>query len=201
MIYGSTFSNNTVYNSGGALQNLGGTLGANNSTFSGNSATNGGGALSNNGTLALANVTVSLNSATTGGGVNNNGSASLSDSLIAQNSSPSGPDCAGAYSSGRYNLLGNGAGCSGLLNGVNGDQVGSAGTPINPQLGALQFIGGATQTMALLTGSPAIDTANPACCLSTQGAPLNTDQRGYVRPFPVGGRCDIGAFEYHSVPS
>jgi hypothetical protein len=34
----------------------------------------------------------------------------------------------------------------------------------NPQLGPLQNNGGTTQTMALLTGSPAIDAGNPNGC-------------------------------------
>ena len=40
--------------------------------------------------------------------------------------------------------------------------------------------------MALMAGSPAIDTADPRC-------DRNTDQRGVARP--QGPRCDIGAFE------
>ncbi|MGZ9226502.1 MAG: choice-of-anchor Q domain-containing protein, partial [Anaerolineales bacterium] len=46
---------------------------------------------------------------------------------------------------------------------------------------------------ALLPGSPAIDTGNPAGCTDQNGNLLTTDQRGVARP--QGGRCDIGAFE------
>lgn len=59
----------------------------------------------------------------------------------------------------------------------------------NPLLGALAFNGGATQTEALLTGSPAIGAG------ATQGCPRH-DQRGVTRP---GGSCSIGAYQY--VPS
>ncbi|HKY54733.1 MAG TPA: choice-of-anchor Q domain-containing protein [Anaerolineales bacterium] len=55
------------------------------------------------------------------------------------------------------------------------------------QLDPLADNGGPTQTMALLHGSPAIDTGNGANCPAT-------DQRGVVRP--LGNGCDIGAFEY-----
>jgi len=56
----------------------------------------------------------------------------------------------------------------------------------DPVLGPLADYGGPTPTMALLAGSPALDTADPAFCPAT-------DQRGIARPF--GACCDIGAFE------
>ena len=58
----------------------------------------------------------------------------------------------------------------------------------NPQLGALQNNGGATETMALLAGSPAINAGDPS-----YGFGFTEDQRGLNRT--VGGRVDIGAFE------
>ncbi len=48
--------------------------------------------------------------------------------------------------------------------------------------------GGPTPTIALVPGSPAVGKADPA------NAPA-TDQRGYPRPQPSGGKPDIGAFE------
>ena len=67
----------------------------------------------------------------------------------------------------------------------------------DPLLGPLQNNGGPTQTHALLPGSPAIDTGAPAGCTKDVAAvtPLTIDQRGAPRPYPAGGRCDIGAFE------
>ena len=56
----------------------------------------------------------------------------------------------------------------------------------DPKLGPLMNHGGYTQTMALLSGSPAIDTA-PNC-----PAPSN-DQRGIDRPQST--ECDFGAYE------
>jgi hypothetical protein len=57
----------------------------------------------------------------------------------------------------------------------------------NPLLGALADNGGETDTMALTSGSLAIDAGDPADCPAT-------DQRGVARPQSAG--CDIGAFEF-----
>jgi hypothetical protein len=81
-------------------------------------------------------------------------------------------------------------GTSGLVNGANGDQVGTAASPIDALLSPLQDNGGPTLTMALLPGSPALGTG---ACTDAQGAPLTVDQRGFPRPQVTG--CDIGAFE------
>ena len=59
----------------------------------------------------------------------------------------------------------------------------------DPLLGPLHDNGGFTQTMALGSGSPAIDA------VPTTGAGCApTDQRGISRP--QGAACDIGAFEF-----
>jgi hypothetical protein len=62
----------------------------------------------------------------------------------------------------------------------------------NPKLGWLGDNGGFTQTRVLLPGSPALDAGNAAGC----AGPLvnGVDQRGIPRP--IGGGCDIGAFEF-----
>jgi hypothetical protein len=62
----------------------------------------------------------------------------------------------------------------------------------NPLLGALGNYGGSTQTIPLLPGSSAIDAGNDATCAAT-------DQRGVARPQPIGGRCDIGAYEVQTI--
>ena len=81
-------------------------------------------------------------------------------------------------------------GSSGLVNGANGDIVGTAGSPINAQLGPLQDNGGPTDTIALVPGSPALGAGS---CTDANGAPLLTDQRGFPR-LPSQG-CDIGAYQ------
>ncbi len=96
-------------------------------------------------------------------------------------------DISGAVvGSSSYNLIGDGTGLSGITNGVNNNQVGSGASPINPLLGPLVNNGGSTETHALLTGSPALDTGNNATCPAT-------DQRGIPRP--GGAACDIGSYE------
>jgi hypothetical protein len=62
--------------------------------------------------------------------------------------------------------------------------VGTAASPIDPRLGPLQDNGGPTQTMALLSGSPALNAGDP----TQRGA---TDQRGVVRA----GGVNIGAYQ------
>jgi hypothetical protein len=90
-----------------------------------------------------------------------------------------------------------GGNCAGTLQADRGHNLGF-GDPscpagfagADPKLGALQDNGGATQTIALGTGSAALD-AVPA---TGAGCPA-TDQRGVPRPAPAGGACDIGAYE------
>jgi fibronectin-binding autotransporter adhesin len=87
-----------------------------------------------------------------------------------------------------HNLIGKDTLLVGITNGVNGNQVGTAATPINPLLGLLQLNGGPTRTRALLPGSPAIDHgSNPAS--------LTADQRGAGFARLSGAAVDIGAFE------
>jgi hypothetical protein len=81
-------------------------------------------------------------------------------------------------------------GTSGFVNGVNGDLVGKAASPIDAKLAPLQNNGGPTLTMALLPGSPALGAA---ACSDANGVPLRVDQRGFPRSHFTG--CDIGAFE------
>jgi hypothetical protein len=98
----------------------------------------------------------------------------LTNTLVANNGGdPYGyyADCVGAVTLTGVNLIGDGS-CGGLA----GD----------PKLGPLLNNGGLVPTHALLTGSPAINTADGATCLSA-------DQRSAKRP--QGAGCDIGAFE------
>ena len=96
-----------------------------------------------------------------------------------------------------YNLIGTG-GSGGLVNGINGNQVGVA----DPGLGPLADNGGPTQTIALLPGSPAIDAGSNALAVDpTTGQPLTTDQRGPGFLRIVNGTVDIGAFEFSPAAS
>jgi hypothetical protein len=189
----STFSGNSANGYGGGIDN-GGPLTVSETTFSGNSAAYGGGGILNQSTypVTLTNVTLTSNRATTfhGGGLFvYSGSPVLHTTLIAGNfhgaNGTTRDDVYGRLDpSGDYNLIGDGSGMTGLQNGVEGNQVGSASDPIDPLLDALRDNGGPTLTHALLAGSPALDAGNP----NQLGVP---DQRGVVRS----GGVNIGAYQ------
>jgi CSLREA domain-containing protein len=183
----STFTGNTAQ-FGGAIGTRA-MLTLTNSTLSGNTGTPRAGGLYslNSGAATLRNTTVTNNLSCVGGGLSaqQGGAITLQNSLVAGNRCPNNntandiAEPVTANSS--FNLIGTG-GNGGLTNGVNGNQVGVT----NPGLASLGNYGGATQTHALLPGSPAINTGN------NTGAPA-TDQRGIVRPQQT--TVDIGAFE------
>jgi hypothetical protein len=180
-LLGSTFSGNSAA-SGGGIENDS-TLTVTDCTLSGNSAASGGGIV-NAGTLTLTSSTIADNSASSfgsgiyGGGF---GMGSVRNTIVAGNTAPFGPDIAFGIPSQGHNLIGNGTNGTGFS--VT-DLVGTSTNPIDPLLGPLQDNGGPTQTMALLSGSPAIDAGD------NTGAPT-TDQRGFPRI--VGSAIDIGA--------
>jgi predicted outer membrane repeat protein len=180
-VSGSTFSNNSAGAGAGAIGNSA-TARISNSTFFGNTAGSIGGAIANNGTLSIVNSTLSGNNAQAGGALGvQAGTVNLANTILANSL---GGDCFSAVpiSSSGVNLVMDGS-CSipGALSG-------------NPMLGTLANNGGPTMTMALLSGSPAIDTASDAICAEL---PVNNlDQRG--DPRSVNSQCSIGAYEYEN---
>src|SRR5262249_37072133 len=123
-------------------------------------------------------------------------SSTLENTILAGNTSAgASPDCSGTLISPGYILVGDASGCDISESLPLTDQIGGGSLPkIDPRIGPLADNRGATQTHALLQGSPAIDTGNPAA----PGGDVSwfcpaTDQRGVARP--LGERCDIGAFE------
>jgi hypothetical protein len=187
-INNSTVSGNTA-NYDGGISN-GGMLTINNSTVSGNSASHDDGGIGNGGALKVNNSTISGNGASgTIGGIDNSGGTATFQNSIVANNSPGG-NCGGTMISDGYNLSSDNT-CS--FNGT-GDLNNT-----DPQLGPLQDNGGPTQTMGLLSDSPAIDAGNPGGCTDGQGRLLKTDQRGMPRPDREDtGGCDMGAFEEQS---
>jgi hypothetical protein len=146
--------------------------------------------------LTLTACTVAGNTGTTNGafgiaGLNNGMGLTnrLLSTLVADNVGPNfsfiGPNTLQSLG---HNLDSDGT--SGLVNGADGDLVGSVASPINAKLGSLQDNGGPTMTIALLPGSPAI---NAGSCVDPDDDPLLVDQRGFPRPHVTG--CDIGAYE------
>jgi predicted outer membrane repeat protein len=195
-ITNSTISGNSAVGFGGGITTVGSTA-INGSTISGNMAPAGGGIYHALGTLGIANSTISGNIASggAGGGIDNTGGGgSVSNTIIALNTATTGgPDVFGPFTSGGTNLIGNGTGAVITPSGGPADQIGTAGSPINPMLGPLQDNGGPTMTHALLSSSPAIDRG------SSLGA--STDQRGFIRrvdsPIIVNSvdGADVGAYE------
>jgi hypothetical protein len=168
-----------------------GTMTINNSTISGNRTLGEGGGIWNyQDTITVNNSTISGNGASDGGGI----LALLGSTTTFQNSivadSPSGGNCSGTMTSNGYNLSSDGT-CN--FNG-SGDLNNT-----DPKLGQLRNYGGPTQTIPLLSGSPAIDAGNPSGCTDGNGHLLKTDQRGKPRPDKEDtGGCDMGAYERQS---
>jgi len=189
----STFSGNTgsagnVY--GGAIYSSG-PLAINNSTISGNSITGrfggaGGGIYASKG-ARISSSTIAGNSANSGGGIyNGGGTVTIQNSIVTASSA--GGNCYGTMTSNGYNLS-----SDGTCNFSNTDDLNNT----NPLLGLLSNNGGGTQTMALLSGSPAIDSGNPTGCTDNHGVLLKTDQRGKPRPDSEDtSGCDRGAYEH-----
>jgi predicted outer membrane repeat protein len=209
----TTFSGNTATTfGGGAIVSADGTTNVARDTFAGNNATGaaGGGAIDNDATVNITNSTFNGNTGGTNGGgaIQNFGTATITWSTISGNSSPFGADLHNLTTGSltvAESIVANGGGggtnCSGTPAVVDGGYNIDTGTSCgfatanhskpstNPQLGALASNGGPTQTMALPSGSPAVD----AVPTSVAGCSGSTDQRGITRP--QGTACDIGAYE------
>ena len=189
----STFSTNSSQGNnggyGGAIYNYAGSLTVTNSTFSQNSATTSGGAVySVGGTAQITNSTFGNNPESIGGGgaLSNAGSTVLIQNSIVANSA-NGGNCAGTISSEGYNLSSD----STCAFSSSGDRNGQSPSNIALDPGGLANNGGPTETIALESGSYAIDAIPIANCPAT-------DQRGEPRPDPARraeAACDIGAFE------
>ena len=187
---------------GGGIYNSG-DLTVINSTITGNSAEHGGGICNDNGTLTVTNSTVSDNSS----GIYNVGSsaaATLNNTIVAGNI---GSDIDVLYSvsvrssssswsgnpfSGSNNLIGKSSADSGLVDGVDGNQVGTADAPVDPMLSELvQFVNGQYGYYPL-ADSPVIDAGNNDLLSDGVTADIAGNERIY------NGTVDIGACE--SVP-
>lgn len=152
-----------------------------------------GGGILNNGTLTVNNSTFSRNFADFGGGIDNElGNLNMLNTISANYTGFYDIDLSGRVTSQGHNLIGN---ADGSVGWVGSDLLGTAGSPLNPQLGPLQNNGGPTFTMALLPISAAIDAGDDAVL----GPPYNlsTDQRGRARR--TGDHVDIGAFEHGGI--
>ncbi len=190
----STFNNNSGTN-GGGVEGQGANVSITifNSTLSGNTAGNLGGGIHLGATVpstTITNTTIAGNSAANnGGGINVGGTATLNNSLVAYNT-------------------GGGVQCSvpGLLTVQSSliqdtsCNVGTGNLSGDPLLGALANNGGATATMALQDGSPAINAGDNALAVDASSNPLSYDQRGSGYDRILGGTVDMGAYELAYTP-
>jgi len=147
--------------------------------------------------LLIYNCTITGNSnpSTGAGGINFSttvgGLFVINNSVVAENVvvGARGNDIVGAVNTGGGNFIGIGdAVLAGIVNGVNGNHIGTHAAPFDPQLGELQNNGGPTLTRLCRLGSQLINAGLNALVLQP------TDQRGFRRiKF---GIVDIGAVEF-----
>lgn len=161
----------------------------------------GGMALNTEGAFNITNSTIADNYAWwQGGGIQNaRENVILKNSIIANNTANNGgnpwnvyhncfPGGGGKYTSGGYNLQ-----YSALNSNSSEDCAPGISLKSDPKLAALANNGGFAVSRALLGGSPAINAVPAPNCTVT------TDGRGIARP--LGGACDIGAFEVAPPPT
>jgi fibronectin-binding autotransporter adhesin len=207
------FVSNCTFNANSAVGGSGGQA-----HFGGGGGSGQGAAIFNQGTMTVIAATVSGNTASGGSGgtgstrINNgpagsgigggiagaSGSSNALGNTICATNSASGAtasyDVDGPFASEGYNLIGTTNHSTGFINST--DQTGNDGARISPQLGSLRNNGGPTDTMLLLSGSPALDKG--------YRFGLTVDQRGIARPIddPAipnvsgGDGSDIGALEF-----
>ncbi len=197
-VMSSTFAGNSSVGYGGAIANEGGTVSVTNSTVAGNS---GDGAIANyatasqsfSATFSVINSTFFNNSAAViNGRIGRTltARATFTNTIVAD--STSGTNCLGtvAITDGGHNLD-SGTSCG--FNGATGSLNNTA--PLFDSAG-LANNGGATKTIAVRAGSPAINAGDESVCLAP---PVNNvDQRGYARPGTGSVSCSIGAYEFNS---
>jgi len=184
-IVDSTFVGNHTTNSGGGVfSDSTGTINITDSTFNGNRADEGGAVdASGAGPIDVIDSTLAFNY---GDDVSNGGDATITvtGSILAD--SGYGQSCSAAVTDGGFNID-DGTSCG--FSAPYHDLINT-----NPSLAALAGNGGPTQTMALNSGSPAIDAGQSgSACTSVNDS---EDQRGFVRPDVAATACDIGAYEY-----
>ncbi|MGJ8644687.1 MAG: choice-of-anchor Q domain-containing protein [Luteolibacter sp.] len=204
----STFFLNSANSSGGAIDSFRSITNISNTTISGNQAGFGAGILNEQSTLSIWQSTIVENSALNSvGGILT--SATLPVSTIIHNTIVAGNTESGSPSDlstnnlsflsinqfSSNNLIGDGNSAGGLINGINGNIVGTGATSI---FRPLADNGGPTTTHALLPNSLAIDAGSPIFAIDSEALTLTTDQRGLPR-FAFGTN-DIGAFEVSENP-
>jgi hypothetical protein len=172
----STIADNFAQSRGGGVSVVNTTAGSSativDSTITANSTPSGGGGLYAASPLVLSNTIIAGNTTRSGETVDceDKGGMNVSDGVAG------------------HNLIGSASGCQRLLDAIDGDRV---GVP-RPGLLALANNGGATDTVALQSGSPALGAGDAVTCASPPVA--DRDQRGEARRSASRG-CDVGAYD------
>ncbi len=219
----STFDSNFAYSYGGAIFNRGTTVIVN-STFCSNTSNSSGGAIYNSneyegvGALTIKNSTIAYNYSDfdnsgdeTGGGINfNSGTFTVSNTIIANNYRGSASTSRDDFYTNATNITDNNYNVMGVSNyswtesgdwnivGTSGDTYQKYGTSTTGSLNLASSLadnGGGTLTLALTTGSIAID-AIPKGSLPYYNNSPAADQRGVTR---TGNYTSIGAFNENTV--
>lgn len=185
-----TFYDNEATEAGGGIYNLTwGNLQLTNVTFYQNVAGfNGGAIYADNSSPVLTNVTFFQNSATNGFGgaiFSRDSNFNIRNAIFSDNPSYNDPlgQISYHYNIGLVDSIVHGSGCPPSDSDTGRTSYCTNVLSDDPLLGAFGDYGGATQTIPLLPGSPAIGLASADC--------PDVDQRGITRSNP----CDSGAFE------
>ena len=176
----TTITDNRATSAGGGITSDA-TLVVDTTTITRNTGVDGGG-LWVNGTTTVRASTITANTATNsnGGGLYRKaGTVTVTSSILSGNTATTGPDCFGTPTFAGTNIVKTTTGCN---------AAGGTILAVDPQLGALAYNGGPTQSLWPRNGSPAIDAYNIPCANVV-------DQRNNPRPQPTGGKCDVGAIE------
>jgi hypothetical protein len=180
------------------LNTSGTTLVITNSTISGNRSRNNsgytaGGISNYGGTVTMTNCTVANNISDykAGGFYQPSGTLYIKNTIIANNSGATGYEDfyrpAGTLNDNGYNIIESEFG-SDFTNGVNGNVEGAGTYNLSDTLADNDTVNG-TQTLALSSGSVAIDAGNATA--NNGVTPTSSDQRGLTRLDTI----DIGAYE------
>ncbi|MEO8398015.1 MAG: choice-of-anchor Q domain-containing protein, partial [Chloroflexota bacterium] len=196
-IVGSTISHNSTSSNGSAitadyLSLINSTVSENTSFLAYDDCSNCGTVIES-GNTTIINSTIANNHAPLlqSGGVNFSGTLTIQNSILANNGLN---NCLIAYPD---VVVDNGH------NIDSGGSCGFSGTSLSNTdpllvLEGLQDNGGPTQTIALQSGSPAINAGDNNFAVDMDGFVLTTEQRGIGFPRIVGDTVDIGAFETQS---
>ncbi|MGQ0541599.1 MAG: choice-of-anchor Q domain-containing protein [Blastocatellia bacterium] len=219
IIRNSTFSQNDARGGGFLCRGIGSSFTEQvtiiNSTFTSNFSVSDGPAFASEECNIIArNITVSGNTGINNGGIfiTSGGTLNIGNSIVSGNTATTTDP---QFLRPEISLF-QGASATSAGNNLIGDSPGEAANtfiPIAyqpsdildtpPMLGPLQYNGGTTPTMELLSGSFAINSGSNALAVDPfNNTPLLTDQRGFVRfigsPSAI---VDIGAFEFGSAAS